>query len=65
MEVFLIAYSCFNLNLVIFAETRSNRYVHSPLLKIPLRSNEESFIYVKTIFVCLTLLAELAKIRKI
>jgi hypothetical protein len=40
MEVFLVAYTCFNLNLEIFAETGqtgNTLYVHSPLLKTQLR----------------------------
>jgi hypothetical protein len=48
MEVCLVAYTCFNLNLDIFVETRPNRQqrlnVHSPLLKTPLRFNDESFV---------------------
>jgi hypothetical protein len=58
MEVFLVAYTCFNLNLKIFAEARSNRqralYVNSPLLKTPLRKEDSVMnllcCEVKTIF---------------
>jgi hypothetical protein len=43
MEVFLVAYTCFNLNLEIFAKTQEKQQYHNLTLRMRKREIRENF----------------------